>query len=132
VIPGLHQAQVTIPEGSEDTARDFYYPLLGLKEIKKPESLVGRGGLWLEAGSRQVHLGVESGVDRGTTKAHLAYETDDLKATRRTLADEDYPGWVQDLVLSYERFETRDPSGTASSLSRGPASTCQPTTVRKA
>lgn len=39
--PGLHHAQIKIPEDSEDTARDFYCRLLDLKEIENPESLAG-------------------------------------------------------------------------------------------
>jgi catechol 2,3-dioxygenase-like lactoylglutathione lyase family enzyme len=111
VILGLHHAQITIPEGSEDAARDFYCRLLGLEETEKPESLAGRGGLWLQAGDRQVHLGVENGVDRNATKAHLAYEVGDLSLARRTLAAEGHEAFDPPRIPGYERFEIRDPFG---------------------
>ncbi len=63
-IVGLHHAQVCIPRGAEDEARRFYCGVLGLPEVAKPDALAGRGGLWLAAGDRQVHLGTEDGVDR--------------------------------------------------------------------
>jgi hypothetical protein len=40
--------------------------------------LTDRGGLWLSLGDQQLHLGVEDGIDRARTRAHLAYEVDDL------------------------------------------------------
>jgi len=111
LISGLHHAQITILPGSEDAARDFYCRLLGLRELEKPESLAGRGGPWLEVGDRQVHLGVERGVDRSVTKAHLAYEVGDLDAVRRRLAAGGYEILHPPLIPGYERFETRDPFG---------------------
>lgn len=111
MILGLHHAQVTIPEGSEDAARDFYCRLLGLCEIEKPASLAGRGGLWLQVGDRQVHLGTESGPDRSLTKAHLAYEVDDLKSMRHALAAAGYEPLHSTPVPDHDRFDTRDPFG---------------------
>jgi catechol 2,3-dioxygenase-like lactoylglutathione lyase family enzyme len=72
----LNHAQVSIPVGAEDQARAFYCHLLGLREIPKPDSLAGRGGLWLQVGDMQIHLGVEDGVDHAATLAHLAYEVE--------------------------------------------------------
>lgn len=111
MIRGLHHAQITIPEGNEDLARDFYCRLLGLPEVEKPASLAGRGGLWIQAGDRQVHLGSESGVDRYATKSHLAYEVADLERVRRALADEGYEPLDSVSIPGYERFEARDPFG---------------------
>lgn len=111
MILGLHHAQITIPEGSEDLARDFYCRLLGLPEVEKPASLAGRGGLWLQAGDGQVHLGAEDGVDRTAPKSHLAYEVTDLERVRRALADEGYEPLDSVPIPGYERFEARDPLG---------------------
>jgi catechol 2,3-dioxygenase-like lactoylglutathione lyase family enzyme len=68
MIRGIHHVQLTIPTGAEAQARHFYCQILGLPEIDKPASLVGLGGLWLQAGDRQVHIGVEDGLDRRSTK----------------------------------------------------------------
>lgn len=74
----LHHAQIPIPTGAEEEARQFYCELLGLPEIDKPETLVGRGGFWVQLGDIEMHIGVENGVDRAATKAHLAYEVSDV------------------------------------------------------
>ena len=86
----LHHGQVSIPKGAEQKARDFYCGALGLKEVPKPESLVGRGGFWLELGDVQIHFGAEDGVDRQTTKSHLAYEVSGLETWRSQLKARGY------------------------------------------
>ena len=107
----LHHAQISIPRGGEVLARDFYCNILGLPEVPKPESLAGRGGLWLQLDGSQLHCGVEDDVERTKTKAHVAMEVDNLsemklKITNYGLITEDgipIPG--------YDRFEFRDPFG---------------------
>lgn len=78
MIKGLHHIQITIPKGTENEAKNFYCDVLGLKEIEKPDSLKGRGGFWLTVGDKDIHVGTEDGFDRTKTKAHIAYEVDDL------------------------------------------------------
>ncbi|HLZ56668.1 MAG TPA: VOC family protein [Ktedonosporobacter sp.] len=110
-ILGLHHAQVTIPRGAEEQARQFYCHLLGLPEIEKPVSLQGRGGFWLQVGDRQVHVGVEEGVDRQATKAHLAYQVTDIGAWRIRLQEQGIKILGGVPIPGYERFEFRDPFG---------------------
>jgi catechol 2,3-dioxygenase-like lactoylglutathione lyase family enzyme len=74
----IHHVQITIPKGAEDTARAFYCGVLGLREVEKPDSLKGRGGLWVELGGQQVHLGIQDDVDRHGSRSHIAYEVDDI------------------------------------------------------
>ncbi|GAC1540223.1 MAG: VOC family protein [Polyangiales bacterium] len=83
----VHHVQITIPRGAEDVARAFYVGVLGLREVDKPASLRARGGLWLSTvdGAVQVHVGVEDGVDRAASKAHVAYAVRDLAAWRTRL-----------------------------------------------
>jgi catechol 2,3-dioxygenase-like lactoylglutathione lyase family enzyme len=107
----LHHAQITIPKGAEEQARKFYCGLLGLQEIEKPESLQGRGGFWLQVGDRQVHIGTEDGVVRKATKAHLAYEVDNVAEWREVLQVHDITILDSVPIPGYERFEFRDPFG---------------------
>jgi catechol 2,3-dioxygenase-like lactoylglutathione lyase family enzyme/ribosomal protein S18 acetylase RimI-like enzyme len=107
----LHHAQITIPPGAEETARRFYCELLGLPEVEKPESLKPRGGLWVEAGDRQVHLGTEDGVDRTATKAHLAYQVTDLAGWRARLGQAGFTALDGVPIPGWDRFELRDPFG---------------------
>ena len=111
MILGIHHAQVTIPKGAEDEARRFYCGVLELKEIPKPESLAGRGGFWLEVGDRQVHIGTEDGVEHAKTKAHVAYEVEDIETLRDALASHGVKIIDGIPIPGYIRFECRDPFG---------------------
>ena len=110
-ILGLHHAQITIPPGEEARAREFYCGLLALPEVPKPASLAGRGGFWLQAGVAQVHVGVEAGGDRAQSKAHVAYEVDDLAAWRGKLRAAGFALVDGEPIPGYDRFEIRDPFG---------------------
>src|SRR5437870_500165 len=111
MILGVLHAQITMPRGEETRARAFYCELLGLRELEKPEPLRARGGLWLEVGALQVHIGAEDGVDRSKTKAHLAYEVDDLEAWRAKLAAARVEVTDGIQIAGFRRFELRDPFG---------------------
>lgn len=111
IIASVHHAQITIPPGAEAEGRRFYCQLLGLPEIGKPASLQGRGGFWLQVGDRQVHVGVESGVNRRATKAHLAYQVTDLPAWRQRLAAAGVPVTESIPIPGFDRLELRDPFG---------------------
>jgi catechol 2,3-dioxygenase-like lactoylglutathione lyase family enzyme len=111
MITGIHHVQITVPIGAEDEARAFYGKLLGLPEIPKPESLRGRGGFWLRVGGRDLHIGVEDGVDRSRSKAHVAYTVDDLEAWRSTLEAAGIAVIESIPIPGHDRFEVRDPFG---------------------
>jgi catechol 2,3-dioxygenase-like lactoylglutathione lyase family enzyme len=110
-VAGIHHVQITVPRGTESEARRFYCDFLGLPEVRKPESLAGRGGLWLQAGELQVHIGVENGVDRPATKAHVAYAVRGLDAWRCKLAAAGIELLDGVPIPGYARFEFRDPFG---------------------
>lgn len=111
MILQLHHVQITIPKGEEDTAREFYCHLLGLLEVAKPESLAGRGGFWLQIGAIQIHVGTEDDIDRSKTKAHIAYEVDDLAAMQEKLKQKNVVVLDSVPILGYTRCEIRDPFG---------------------
>ncbi len=111
MIRRFHHAQITIPKGKEEEARKFYCGILQLTEIPKPESLIGRGGFWVRVGDQELHIGTEDGVDRTLTKAHLAYEVEDLEAMKKLLRDNGVEILESIPIPGYERFEFRDPFG---------------------
>jgi catechol 2,3-dioxygenase-like lactoylglutathione lyase family enzyme len=111
LILGLHHAQITAPVGAEDAARRFYCGVLGLAEVPKPPSLRERGGFWLRVGDRQVHVGVEDGVDRTKSKAHVAYEVTDIDHWRRVMQENGVAVLDSVPIEGFERFEARDPFG---------------------
>ena len=110
-ILGLHHAQITIPRGAEAQGRQFYCDLLGLPEVEKPASLQGRGGFWLQVGPQQVHVGVEDGVERTATKAHLAYQVDNIEMWKKRLQENGIEIGDSIPFAGFERFEIRDPFG---------------------
>jgi catechol 2,3-dioxygenase-like lactoylglutathione lyase family enzyme len=110
-IRDLHHAQITIPKSGEKDARHFYCEILGLPERPKPASLQGRGGFLLQVGSKEVHVGIEEGVDRNRTKAHLAYLVDDLAAWRAHLEQHGVKILDSIPIPGCDRFEFRDPFG---------------------
>lgn len=110
-IARIHHAQITVPEGKEDDARNFYCGVMGLPEVPKPASLAGRGGFWIEVGDQQVHVGTEPDVDRAATKAHLAYEVSGLAEWRQALQQRGIKVLDSISIPGFERFEFRGPFG---------------------
>lgn len=111
ILERVHHAQITIPKNAEDVARRFYCGVLDLREVEKPASLQQRGGFWLEVGAFQIHVGTEDDVERAKTKAHLAYEVNDLNSWRAKLAEQSVKILDGVPIPNYERFEFRDPFG---------------------
>ena len=85
--------------------------MLGLIEVQKPEALKERGGFWLEVGGQQLHIGVEGGVDRTSSKAHVAYRVGDLPRWRARLERAGCLILESIPIPGHDRFETRDPFG---------------------
>ncbi len=76
-ILGIDHVQLAMPVGGEEKARRFFIDLLGFREIPKPPTLAKLGGAWFEAGTMQLHLGLETDF-RPARKAHPAFIVDDL------------------------------------------------------
>jgi catechol 2,3-dioxygenase-like lactoylglutathione lyase family enzyme len=110
-VLGVHHVQITVGKGQDEAARRFYCEVLGLPEVEKPDALKPRGGFWLRVGDRQVHVGVEDGIDRPATKAHVAYQVDDVEAWRPRLLAAGAQILESVPIPGYRRFEFRDPFG---------------------
>ena len=104
----LDHVQIAAPPGCEEEARRFYAGLLGLVEIEKPEPLRSRGGVWFQAGDRQLHVGVEEDF-APARKAHPAFRVSGKELDRLAAA----LGTVQwDATLpDVRRFYVSDPWG---------------------
>lgn len=111
MIKGLHHVQITIPKGKEEEGKKFYCGILGLQEVEKPESLKGRGGFWIKVGDKEVHIGTEDDFDRMKTKAHIAYEVEDISYWKLRLSQENIKILDAVPIPNFERFEFRDPFG---------------------
>jgi catechol 2,3-dioxygenase-like lactoylglutathione lyase family enzyme len=108
---GINHVQITVPKGQEQAAKEFYCKLMGLQEIEKPEVLKANGGFWLQLGDIQIHVGTENGVDRNQTKAHVAYEVQDIESWRSRLEAANIALFNSQPIPGFKRVEFRDPFG---------------------
>ncbi|MET3697700.1 catechol 2,3-dioxygenase-like lactoylglutathione lyase family enzyme [Bacillus oleivorans] len=74
----IDHVQLAAPNGCEERARKFYNGVLGFNEKEKPEELKRNGGVWFQAGSIEIHIGVEEPFSPAK-KAHPAFVIDDLQ-----------------------------------------------------
>lgn len=110
MVVGVNHVQVNVPPDGLDAARAFYCGFMGFTEIARPATFTTRG-LWLSAGGFELHLGVEDGVDRLATRAHVAFEVNDVAAWRAKVEAQGWPIREQPLIPGYARFQFRDPFG---------------------
>ena len=111
MILGIDHVQITVPANAVAEARAFYCGLLGLREVEKPAALQERGGFWLQVGDRQVHVGIEEGIARHATKAHVAYAVTEIAPWRARLGAAGVEILDGIPISGRERFEFRDPFG---------------------
>jgi catechol 2,3-dioxygenase-like lactoylglutathione lyase family enzyme len=109
-VVGVNHAQVNVPSDALEAAREFYTGFLGLREIQRPP-VFKSPGIWLNAGTFELHIGVEDGVDRMKTRAHIAFEVTGLKEWRRRIEAKGWKIVEQPKIPDYDRFHFRDPFG---------------------
>jgi catechol 2,3-dioxygenase-like lactoylglutathione lyase family enzyme len=109
-ITGFDHVQVAAPAGCEVAARAFYGDLLGLAELPKPPVLAARGGCWFQAGTQELHVGVEAEF-APARKAHPGFVVDDLEALREQLRAAGQEPRDDDTIPGTSRFYAEDPFG---------------------
>lgn len=110
MIDGFHHIQLAMPTGGEDDAIAFYFGVLGITNVAKPDHLRVRGGCWFEDEGVRIHLGVEEDF-KPASKAHPAFEVSDLNELRRHLVANDVVVYDDEPLPGYERFYGLDPFG---------------------
>jgi catechol 2,3-dioxygenase-like lactoylglutathione lyase family enzyme len=106
----LSHINITMPKGGEETARAFYGGLLGLKEVPKPESIRGRGGVWFDAGGMDIHVSVEENCTGPDSYRHFGLECADVDGLRQRLQAAGIA--LEDgRPVPWRRFFVRDPFG---------------------
>ena len=109
-VVGVNHAQLNVPTASLEAAREFYVGFMGFKVIHRPP-VFKSDGIWLNAGNFELHIGLEDGVDRMKTRAHIAFEVTDLKDWRRKIESRGWKITEQPKIPNYQRFHFRDPFG---------------------
>lgn len=94
-----------------EAARDFYGRVLGLEPALRPADAGGRPGCWFRSGECELHLSLEAGADNAASKRHVAFEVDDLGASRERLRSAGYAIEEGRAIPGVERFFVRDPAG---------------------
>lgn len=110
MITGLDHVQLAAPPGAEAVLRAFYTGVLGMTEIPKPPALAARGGCWFQAGTAQLHLGVETGF-RPARKAHPGLRVTGIDAYAARLEAHGTPVTWNDDLPGHRRFHCADPVG---------------------
>ena len=111
LLIAIDHVQLGMPAGGEDRARAFYLGILGMREVRKPLALAGRGGVWFAGPAGVgVHLGVEADF-RPAAKAHPAFVVADLARARGAFVTAGVSIEDDDSSLSVERCYVRDPFG---------------------
>jgi len=109
-IVGIDHVQLAMPAGGEDQARAFYRDVLGFEEVAKPKALSGRGGVWFQSGTVQIHLGVDPEF-RPATKAHPALRVEGLPAFIVRCTKAGHPVERDVPLPGMERVRMNDPFG---------------------
>ncbi|MFG2354536.1 VOC family protein [Streptomyces sp. NPDC048521] len=110
MIAALDHVQLAAPPGSEETLRAYYAGALGMTEVPKPPVLAARGGCWFQAGSVQLHLGIEEDF-RPARKAHPGLRVTDIEACAARLTAHGAPVTWDDNLPGHRRFHSEDPVG---------------------
>ena len=106
----IDHVQLAAPRGSEDQARAFYQQILGFEEIQKPALLQRNGGTWFQAGSVQIHIGVEEPF-QPAKKAHPAIRVKNIEALKSYLTKHDVFYSADHKLPGAHRFYVNDPFG---------------------
>lgn len=111
-ILGIDHVQLGAPSGSEKEARYFYGHLLGLTELRKPEALRSRGGVWFKVGDQELHVGIaESFVPAQKAHPAIAVSPDGLPVLAETLARARMAVTWDHALPEVQRFYVTDPWG---------------------
>lgn len=113
MIVGLDHVQVVVAPADEAQAKAFYGGVLGLTEVPKPASVVGRGGAWYRCGptsAQQLNIGLAPDA-QPARKAHPGFLTRDLDAMRAHLEAAGRPIIFDEQIPGYTRFYSTDPFG---------------------
>jgi ADP-ribose pyrophosphatase YjhB (NUDIX family)/predicted enzyme related to lactoylglutathione lyase len=118
MLEAIHHVQITVPTDALDAAIAFYRDVLGLPLTTRPPEIKSHGA-WFRVFDRDLHLGVEDGIDRARTRAHVAFLTRDLDAMRTRLASAGIETKLpRHAFAGYDRVQFRDPWGNQVELIR--------------
>lgn len=123
LVKRVDHLNVQVPPEKEQEAIRFYGEVLGLKRLKKPDSLGPAGAHFCisESPWYELHLGVARGVTQADVnknlRNHLGFQVDDLDAAREAFRkagveiEEAGAAYSEERDFHQERFFIFDPGG---------------------
>ena len=123
LVKRVDHLNVQVPPEKEEEGIRFYGEVLGLKRLKKPDSLGPAGAHFCisEDPWYELHLGVARGVTQADVNKnlqnHLGFQVDDLAAARKAFEaegieiDDAVPAYSEERDFHQERFFVFDPGG---------------------
>ena len=122
LITCVDHLNVQVPPEKEDEAKRFYGQLLGLRPLKKPDSLGPAGQHYCisENPYAELHLGVARSAEGQSNKAmrnHLGFQVSDLAEARRRFEaagvriEGAEPAYSKERGFHQDRFFVFDPGG---------------------
>lgn len=122
LITCIDHLNVQVPPEKEDEAKQFYGQLLGLRPLKKPDSLGPAGQHYCisENPYYELHLGVARNAEGQSNKNmrnHLGFQVADLAAARKTFEaanvriEEAEAAYSKERGFHQDRFFIFDPAG---------------------
>jgi catechol 2,3-dioxygenase-like lactoylglutathione lyase family enzyme len=109
-IIGIDHVQIAVPRALEAECLRFYREVLALPEIPKPPELQARGGAWFQAGSLQMHIGVDP-ESSPRSKRHICFLVSDLAAAKAVALAHGVGIEGEGVAEGLHRFFVRDPAG---------------------
>lgn len=106
----IDHVQLAAPKGGEMKARAFYGDVLGFEEVEKPDTLKKRGGVWFQAGSIHMHIGIDDPFVPAK-KAHPAIRVKNIAAMKRFLQEQQIDFREDNDLPQADRFYIDDPFG---------------------
>lgn len=106
-IHAIHHAQLAFPVAEQAAVRHFYGALVGLTELKIPQSETLR----FIAGSQRLDLVPHERDARPNAGAHLAFEVQGLPQLRQRLLQAGFALDEKRPLLGHLRFYVQDPAG---------------------
>jgi catechol 2,3-dioxygenase-like lactoylglutathione lyase family enzyme len=123
LVKRVDHLNVQVPPEKEEEGIRFYSEVLGLKRLKKPDSLGPAGAHFCicEDPWYELHLGVARGVTQADVnknlRNHLGFQVDDLEAARKAFEaagveiDEAEAAYSEERDFHQDRFFIFDPGG---------------------
>ena len=109
-ITGIDHVQIAVPKALEAQCLKFYRKIFALPELPKPAELQARGGAWFQAGTIQMHVGIDPDASP-KSKRHICFLTNDLAKAKAFILAQGIAIEEESVAEGLSRFFIRDPAG---------------------